>query len=101
MVGLATKARKIAVGEERCEDAIKKGMAYLVIIAGDTSGNTKKNIINACNYYEVSYIEYAKKDNLGSFCGYSSVSAAAVIDENFAKGILKKYNDLRKQCFRR
>ena len=43
MIGLATKAGKIASGEFAVESAVRKGKACLVIIASDASDNTKKS----------------------------------------------------------
>lgn len=43
MIGLATKAGKIASGEFAVESAVRKGKAVLVIIASDASDNTKKS----------------------------------------------------------
>ena len=43
MIGLATKAGKIASGEFMTENAVKSGMASLVIVSAEASDNTKKN----------------------------------------------------------
>ena len=43
MIGLATKAGKIASGEFAVESAVRKGKACFVIIASDASDNTKKS----------------------------------------------------------
>lgn len=45
MIGLATKAGKIASGEFAVESAVRKGKAVLVIIASDASDNTKKSFM--------------------------------------------------------
>lgn len=42
MISLATKAGKVASGEFCTEKEVKSGRAYLVIVAGDASDNTKK-----------------------------------------------------------
>ena len=42
MIGLATKAGKVASGEFCTEKEVKSGRAYLVIVADDASDNTKK-----------------------------------------------------------
>ena len=43
MIGLATKAGKVASGEFCTEKEVKCGLAELVIVAEDASENTKKN----------------------------------------------------------
>ena len=46
MVGIATKAGKVASGEFMTENAVKSGIASLVIVAEDASENTKKKFQN-------------------------------------------------------
>ena len=40
------------------EKAVKSGESSLVIISHDISENARKSIVNACEYYNVEYIEY-------------------------------------------
>ena len=47
-LGLATKAGQTQSGEFCTEMAVKKGRAFLVIIAQDASENTKKMFMNMC-----------------------------------------------------
>ena len=42
MIGLAKRAGKLVSGEFSTEQAVKKGLVRLVIVAGDASDNTKK-----------------------------------------------------------
>ena len=53
MIGLAQKAGKVASGEFSTEKAVKEHKAYMVIVADDSSDNTKKNFRNMCEYYKV------------------------------------------------
>ncbi len=50
LIGLATKAGKTVSGEFMTEREAKARRAYLVIVAGDASENTKKNFRNMCEY---------------------------------------------------
>lgn len=50
MIGLATKAGKVASGEFCTEKEVKSGRAYLVIVADDASDNTKKKFQNMCDF---------------------------------------------------
>ena len=52
MIGLATKAGKVASGEFCTEKEVKSGRAYLVIVADDASDNTKKKFQNMCDFYQ-------------------------------------------------
>ena len=53
LVSLATKAGQTKSGEFMTEKAVKEGTAYLVIVAGDASDNTKKKFQNMCDFYKV------------------------------------------------
>ena len=53
LLGLATKAGKIASGEFSTEKSVKSGKGFLVLVAADASENTKKKFRNMCEFYEV------------------------------------------------
>ena len=93
LLGLATKAGKVASGEfcrEFCtEKEVKSGRAALVIVAGDASENTKKRFRNMCSFYKVPIYFYKDKDTLGHAMGKEFRASLAVTDEGFAKGIRK------------
>ena len=80
MIGLATKAGKVASGEFCTEKEVKSGRACLVIVADDASDNTKKKFQNMCDFYQVPIYFYKDKEFRASL---------VVLDEGFAKGIRK------------
>ena len=92
MIGLATKAGKIASGEFAVESAVRKGKACLVIIASDASDNTKKLFDQKCNYYGIPYYEYGTKDELGKYSGNEMRTSIAILDEGFGNQIIKYMN---------
>ena len=67
LVSLATRAGKTASGEFCTEKEVKSGRAFLVLVADDASDN----------------------DTLGHAMGKEMRASLAVLDEGFAKGILK------------
>lgn len=89
MVSLATKAGKTASGEFATEKAVKEGSGFLVIVATDSSENTKKKFQNMCDFYEVPIYFYGDKDTLGHAMGKEFRASLAVTDCGFAKGIMK------------
>ena len=89
LVSLATKAGKTASGEFCTEKEVKTGMAELVIVAEDASANTKKKFKNMCDFYEVPIYFYGDKDTLGHAMGKEFRASLAILDEGFAKGVLK------------
>lgn len=89
MLGLATRAGRIASGEFMTEISVKKGKAVLVIVAGDASDNTKKMFTNMCSFYEVPIYFYGTKETLGHAIGKDIRASLAVLDEGFANSIIK------------
>lgn len=87
MIGLAKRAGAVSCGEMLCSESIKKRKARLVIIAEDTSDNSKKSIINSCTYYKTPYIIFSTKELLGRYTGGSVRSVISINDNNFAKSI--------------
>lgn len=89
LIGLATKAGQTASGEFMTEREVKTGRAALVIVAGDSSDNTKKKFRDMCEFYKVPIYFYGDKDTLGHAMGKEFRASLAVTDEGFAKGIRK------------
>lgn len=90
LIGLATRAGKTASGEFSTEKAIKSGHAYLAIVADDASDNTKKMFNNMCTYYKVPICYMGTKDTLGHAMGKQTRASLAVLDEGFAKAMMKQ-----------
>lgn len=90
MLGIAAKAGKIKSGEFSTEKAVKSGYAYLVVISGDASENTKKKFYNMTEFYHVPCYEYKDKEALGGCIGKQFRVTLAVTDENLAKAVEDK-----------
>lgn len=95
LLGLAMKAGKVASGEFSTEKALKSGMAYLVLLSGDASENTKKKFRNMAQWRNVPVEEFLNKSDLGRMIGRGERSVLAIVDEGFASGILKKIREER------
>ena len=89
LIGLATNAGQTASGEFMTEREVKTGRAALVIVAGDSSDNTKKKFRDMCEFYKVPIYFYGDKDTLGHAMGKEFRASLAILDEGFAKGVLK------------
>ena len=97
LIGLATKAGQTASGEFMTEREVKTGRAALVIVAGDSSDNTKKKFRDMCEFYKVPIYFYGDKDTLGHAMGKEFRASLAILDDGFAKGIqeeLRKREDI-------
>ena len=84
LIGLATKAGKTVSGEFMTEREVKSGKAMLVIVAEDSSDNTKKNFRDMCEFYKVPIRFYGDKDSLGHAMGKQFRASLAVLDQGFA-----------------
>ncbi|MGI6012314.1 MAG: L7Ae/L30e/S12e/Gadd45 family ribosomal protein [Ruminococcus sp.] len=87
LVGLAAKAGKVASGEFSTEKAVKTKKAYLVIVAEEASGNTKKKFQNMCIYYKVPCYFFGEKESLGKAIGKEFRASLAILDENLGKAV--------------
>ena len=94
LIGLATKAGKTASGEFSTEKAIKTGKAHLVVVSEEASDNTKKMFMNMCTYYKVPICCFGGKGELGHAMGKELRASLAVVDEGFARAIVKQMNTI-------
>lgn len=89
LLGLATKAGKIASGEFATERSAKDGKSFLVLVSEEASENTKKKFRNTCDYYQIPFCLFGKADELGPAMGKQVRMSLSINDEGFAKAILK------------
>jgi 5-formyltetrahydrofolate cyclo-ligase len=88
LLGLARRARKIAVGNEATQEALNRRQAALVIVATDLSASAQKHW--AEKYAGVPQLQMGTKNEWGEFWGRKEVGVMAVKDKNLAQGILRK-----------
>ena len=90
LLGLATKAGRIASGEFLTEKAIKDGSACLVIVSEEASENTKKMFKNMCTYRKVPLYIFGNKEELGHAMGKELRASLAVLDPGFSRALVKQ-----------
>ena len=90
MLGIAAKSGSVASGEFSTEKAVKTGNAYLVIVADDSSANTKKHFSDMTDFYEVPIYFYGSKEELGRAIGKEFRASLAITDENLANAVESK-----------
>jgi ribosomal protein L7Ae-like RNA K-turn-binding protein len=89
LLGLAKRAGKVVSGTDGVVNSVRYGKAGVVILAKDASENTKKQIRDKCNSFNVPLIDTALRDELSHSIGAENAAAVAVSDTNFAKAILE------------
>ncbi len=88
-LGFARKARKIAVGFASSKEALQKGTAKLVIVSSDISAKSEKEIrFFAKDTVPVVRVKHST-DEVSNAIGLRG-GIIAVLDEGFAKAILKQ-----------
>lgn len=90
LLGMAMRSRNLVSGEFMTEKAVKQGNAFLVIVSGEASDNTKKMFSNMCSYYKVPVYVGGTMKELGHCIGKELRASVAVTDEGFAKSIMEK-----------
>ena len=90
LLGMAMRSRNLVSGEFMTEKAVKQGNAFLVIVSGEASDNTKKKFSNMCSYYKVPVYVGGTMEELGHCIGKEFRASVAVTDEGFAKSIMEK-----------
>ncbi|HHY81071.1 MAG TPA: 50S ribosomal protein L7ae [Clostridiales bacterium] len=95
ILGLCQKAGKLVSGSVQCENAIKNGKAYLVILSNEASESTEKEFSRLCRSNNVDMIIIGTKEQLGGAIGKESRTILAVSDKAFADMLLKQYNEIR------
>ena len=84
-IGMCKCANKISYGETLIKD-IQKRVVSLVVICSDTSDNSKKKIIDKCNFYKCEYIiAYTQLEICKVIARVYPVSAIGIKDSNLAK----------------
>ncbi len=90
VIGLAARARGIAIGSNQVLEAVRGNKAKLVLIASDVSDNTKKNLTDKSTYYSVKFtVADVTAEELGRMVGHSNTAAIAFTDVNFVKAYEK------------
>lgn len=85
-LGMAMRANKLGTGDAVIEDVRNKN-AKLIVIAEDASDNTKKKIIDKCQFYGVDYVFIESGAVLSHAIGKTNRMAVSVKEEGFAKKI--------------
>ena len=94
LLGLAARAGAVSSGEVSTEKSVKSGKAQLVVLSVDASENTKKKFCNMCRFYDVPWVLFGDKEQLGKAIGKGVRSCLAVETEGFGKEVEKQTGSL-------
>ncbi|HHY24374.1 MAG TPA: 50S ribosomal protein L7ae [Clostridiaceae bacterium] len=88
-LGLAAKAGNLISGGEACERAVKNGKTCLIIVAEDAANNMKIRFKNMCKHRGVDIRIFGKRELLGKYTGKDMRVVIGIVQEGFAKQLLK------------
>ena len=94
MLGLAARARKLAIGATIARDAMRTKHAFCAVLAEDGSENTRKRILDTAAYYGIPvYVLDCSSADLGHAIGKKGlVAALGVLDCSFASALQGIYD---------
>ena len=93
-LGLIQKSGLVSSGDDTVQRDIKKHSCKLLVIADDTSENTRKRFESMAKHHGVEYIYFGNKEDLGHSIGKGERAVISIRDGNLAKGLLTKLNNL-------
>ena len=96
LIGIARRAGKVAAGQAQVEAMMKKRRGYLLIMAEDAAGVQKKYWQWAGDL-KLPVLITGTKEELGQSLGLSPRSILLIMDQGFAKALLK-INDEEMVC---
>ena len=89
-LGLARRAGKLLSGYRTCAGSIGKGSIKLIILAEDTSQNTKDKFVSLCGRHGIPCKNYASTDALSDMTGLSGRGIYGITEVNFAEAMVKE-----------
>ena len=90
LLGICSKAGKIAAGTEAVIEGIYKNQIELVIVAEDTSQKTKQKIEKVCKEKNIVIKSFGTIFDNSNAIGKVNKAIIGIKDKNLAKAILEK-----------
>ena len=87
LIGLCAKKGSVVSGADACENAIRNGVDGIMILAGDSSGNTKQKFIRLSQDKGVEYIIFGSCSELGRRIGRGERSVMIINDRGLSREI--------------
>ena len=94
LLGITTKAGKTVSGEFMVEQSIKDGKVFLVIIAENASGNTKKHFNDMCGYRDIPIVFACNKEELGRSTGKGKRTSVGILDKGLAEKLMSTLREV-------
>ncbi|MBK5263172.1 MAG: ribosomal L7Ae/L30e/S12e/Gadd45 family protein [Peptostreptococcaceae bacterium] len=89
-LGFAKKSRGLISGYNTCIHGINQGKIKLIIIAEDVTENGSEKLIRLAEDKKITYRRYGTKEELSKLMGFEDRGVFGIVDDNFARIILKE-----------
>ncbi len=90
LLGLAQRAGKVISGDFIVEKSMKRKEPKLVLLAGDCASNNEKKYNQLAETHHIPLRSIGTKEILGTAIGKEVRVVVAVLDDGFAKALLKE-----------
>jgi ribosomal protein L7Ae-like RNA K-turn-binding protein len=87
-LGLAYKAKKIAIGTDLSREKMRQKKAVMILLANDASENTQKKIRDKASFYGIDVMDTFTSEQLSQPIGKGQIKVIAILDEGFKKIII-------------
>ena len=92
LLGLTSKAGKLAFGTDSCLEMIAKHKVKLIIVAEDSSERTINNFREKCKQNDIDFYVFGKKEDISKSIGKVKKTVIGIKDKNLAGAIIKILN---------
>ena len=92
LLGLTSKAGKLAFGTDSCLEMIAKHKVKLIIVAEDSSERTINNFREKCKQNDIDFYDFGKKEDISKSIGKVNKTVIGIKDKNLAGAIIKILN---------
>ena len=92
-IGLALRARKVALGTDMTITRLRTKNVFLIILATNASHTTKKKVYDKAKTYGVEVIEVLTSDEISRALGKEDIKVIGITDRGFSQLLM---NQIRK-----
>ena len=90
-ISMCKGANKLSYGETLIRD-IKNKEVYLVVICNDTSENSRKKLIDKCNYYKCEYVlAFLQEDLISFIISFIDLLFKLLFNDQFFDSIINEF----------
>lgn len=93
LIGLAQRAGKVVSGEDTVQKECSRNRVQLLIVAEDSSENTKQNVEKWSRFYKIPFRIFSTRGDLGGGIGKEWRATIGISDIGFAKEIQRLFDE--------